>query len=172
MSLFPQFIDRVLAHEGGFTDHRADPGNWTGGAVGKGALRGTKWGISAASYPSLDIRALTREQAKSIYFRDFWERSCADELPAPVAFQALDAAINHGIGNAVRWVQRAAGVADDGKVGPRTLEAVHAADPNDLLMRFNAERLDFYTRLAAWPTFGQGWARRVAQNLRYGASDN
>ena len=50
----------VLGHEGGYTADPADPGNWTGGAPGRGECRGTNWGISAASYPYLPIRALTR----------------------------------------------------------------------------------------------------------------
>ncbi|MDE3023919.1 MAG: peptidoglycan-binding protein, partial [Pseudomonadota bacterium] len=46
------------------------------------------------------------------------------------------------IGNAVRWMQRAAGVADDGVIGPATLAAVSRAEPADLVLAFNAERLE------------------------------
>jgi lysozyme family protein len=84
----------------------------------------------------------------------------------------MDAAVNHGIGNAIRWLQRAADLADDGIVGPRTLARVGDCDAADLVLRFNAERLDFYTKLSTWGTFGKGWARRVAGNLRHAAEDN
>lgn len=160
MSRFPVYIERVLGHEGGYVNHPADPGGET------------QWGIAKASYPNVDIKALTRAQAVEIYRRDFWERVHAEELPPALGFQALDAAVNHGTGNAVRWLQRAAGVADDGFFGPVSRAAIKAASENDLLLRFNAVRLDFYTRLSTWPTFGKGWARRIAGNLLYAAEDN
>ena len=160
MTLFLDLIDRVLSHEGGYVNDPRDPGGET------------KWGISKRSYPQLNIKGLTRDDAKAIYERDFWQRVQGDKLPRPFAFQALDAAVNHGIGNAVRWMQRAAGVADDGHIGPATLAAVARAEPADLVLNFNAERLEFYARLQTFDTFGRGWTRRVAGNLRYAAQDN
>jgi lysozyme family protein len=159
MDRFRTFIERLLDHEGGYVNNPADPGGET------------KWGISKRTYPALDIRGLSREEAIEIYRRDFWDRSEADLLPAPVGFQLLDGAVNSGIAQASRWLQRAVGVADDGDVGPITLAAIRKADPADLVMQFNAERLDFMTRLSTWSTFGRGWARRIAANLRYGAED-
>lgn len=160
MKGFDQLIERILGHEGGYVNHPKDPGGET------------NWGIAKRSYPNVNIRALTREQAIAIYRRDFWDRVQGDKLPPAFAFQALDAAVNHGIGNAVRWMQRAAGVADDGVIGPVTLAAIKRAYSSDLVLLFNAERLDFYTSLSTWPTFGKGWTRRVAGNLRFAAEDN
>ena len=157
---FETLIDRVLSHEGGYVNDPRDPGGET------------KYGITKRSYPSVDIKALTREAAIAIYRRDFWERVHGDKLPQAFAFQALDAAVNHGIGNAARWMQRAAGVADDGQIGPMTLAAIARAEPADLVLAFNAERLEFYAKLTTFETFGRGWTRRVAGNLRYAAKDN
>jgi lysozyme family protein len=169
---FPKFIDRLLSHEGGFTDDRRDPGNWTGGKVGVGQLKGTKFGIAANTYPTLDIKNLTRPQAIAIYRRDFWDRARCDKLHPAVAFQLLDGAVNSGIAQATRWLQRAVGVADDGMIGPITLAAIRATDHNDLVLRFNADRMDFMTRLKNWAVHGAGWMRRIASNLRYAATDN
>ena len=160
MKAFDLLVERVLSHEGGYVNDPRDPG------------QETRWGISKRSYPSVDIRNLTRAQAVDIYRRDFWQRVRGDELPREVAFQALDAAVNHGIGNAVRWMQRAAGVADDGVIGPVTLAAVQRAQPADLVLRFNAERLRFYAKLTTFATFGRGWVNRVAGNLEHAAADN
>ena len=135
MSLFLDLVDRVLSHEGGYVNDPNDPGGET------------KWGISKRSYPQLNIKGLTRQDAIAIYQRDFWQRVQGDRLPVPFVFQALDAAVNHGIGNAVRWMQRAAGVADDGVIGPVTLAAVARQEPADLVLLFNAERLEFYAKL-------------------------
>lgn len=159
MSTFDTLIERVLGHEGGYVNDPKDPGGET------------QWGISKRSYPTLDIRNLTRQQAVEIYRRDFWDRVQGDKLHPAVAFQALDAAVNHGIGNAVRWLQRAVGVADDGVIGPMTLAALGRREPSDVVLLFNAERIDFYTKLSTWDHYGRGWARRVAGNLRYGAQD-
>ncbi|MDH7453576.1 glycosyl hydrolase 108 family protein [Luteimonas composti] len=169
---FPSFIDRLLSHEGGYSSDRTDPGNWTGGRVGAGELRGTKFGIAANSYPTLDIKGLTRAQAIAIYRRDFWQAARCHQLPPVAAFQLLDGAVNSGIRQATRWLQRAVGVSDDGAIGPVTLAAIKAANPNDIVLLFNAERLDFMTRLSNWPHHGRGWARRIAANLRYAATDN
>ncbi len=165
-------IGRLLSHEGGFTADKRDPGNWTGGVVGVGELKGTKFGIAANTYPTLDIRNLSFAQATGIYRRDFWDALRCGELPFVVAFQLLDAAVNSGPRQAVRWLQRAVGVADDGLIGSATQAAVRKADPNDIAFRFNAERLDFMTRLKNWPVHGAGWSRRIAGNLRYAASDS
>lgn len=160
---FDQAFDRLIGHEGGYVNHPDDPGGET------------NWGITLrtareAGYTGT-MRALTRQEAKAIYREAYWNRAKADQYDGAIAFQLFDTAVNHGIGQAIRFLQRAVGVADDGAVGPVTLAAVRAMSVTDVLARFNAERLDFYTKLTTWPTFGKGWARRVAGNLRYAAED-
>ena len=157
---FEQAIERVLSHEGGYVNNPADPGGET------------QWGISKRSYPTIDIKALTRAAAIEIYRRDFWALVHADELFDGVAYQALDFAVNSGNSTAVRYLQRALGVADDGHWGPATAAAAKAMTESDQIMRLNAERLDFMRKTVAWKTFGSGWAGRIAQNLRYGAEDS
>lgn len=169
---FDTAFERVIGHEGKFQNNPKDRGNWTTGIVGQGELKGTKFGISAMSYPHLDIKNLTLDQAKVIYKRDFWDRAKADQYHGAIAYQLFDMAINHGNGNAIRMLQRAAGVLDDGKVGNVTLGAINAMNLNDVLMRLNAQRIRFMTKLSTWPEFGAGWANRVAGNLEYGAVDN
>lgn len=169
---FDTAFDRVIGHEGKFQNNPKDRGNWTTGIVGQGKLNGTKYGISAMSYPDLDIRNLTLEQAKEIYRRDFWNRAKADQYHGAIAYQLFDMAINHGNGNAIRMLQRAVDVADDGQVGPITIAAINKMDLNDVLMRLNAQRIRFMTKLSTWHEFGAGWANRVAGNLEYGAVDN
>ena len=159
---FDQAFDILLGHEGGFSDHPADPGNWTGGRVGVGELRGTKFGIAANTYPNEDIRNLTVDRAKEIYRRDFWNPVRAEELPAAIRYAVFDAAVNSSPRQAARWLQRAVGVRDDGIIGPITLGAVRAADPERVLRRVLAQRLRFMTGLSNWPAFGRGWARRIA----------
>jgi len=156
---FDDIIGRVLASEGGYVWNPADPGGET------------NFGISRRAYPWLNIKDLTREAAVEIYRRDFWSRVGGESLPDALAFQVLDAAVNHGVGNASRWLQRAAGVAEDGVIGPVTRTAITVMDPCVLVLRFNAERLKFYAALSTFSTFGRGWVRRVAGNLNHAAED-
>lgn len=171
MTGFDLAFERVVGHEGDFTDDPKDRGNWTTGVIGQGQCNGTKYGISAMSYPDLDIKNLTVDRAKAIYKRDFWDRAQADQYDAAIAYQLFDIAVNNGNGNAIRMLQRAVSVADDGQMGPRSLAAVKAMSVTDVIMRLNAERLLFITKLSTWPTYGKGWTNRVAGNLQYGAVD-
>jgi lysozyme family protein len=168
--LFDTFIARVINTEGGYTDDPRDPGNWTGGKVNVGECKGTKFGIAAASFPHLDIANLTLEQAEEIYRQEYWENPAG--VPKAALYQLLDAAVNHGTHAADKMLQRAVGVTDDGVWGPASAKAAEAMDPNDILLRFLSQRLRYMTGCSAWPTYGAGWANRIAENLVYGAEDN
>ena len=169
---FDQAFERLIGHEGNFTNDKNDRGNWTTGIIDKGQLKGTKYGISAMTYPNLDIKNLTLAQAKQIYKRDWWDALNANKINPAIVFQVWDFAINAGMATAKRKLQSAVGVADDGIIGPVTLKAVNDADLNDVLMKFNAERLTYYTKLSTWGRYGKGWTNRVAGQLQYAAIDN
>jgi lysozyme family protein len=179
-AFFLTCFDRLIGHEGKFTKNPKDPGNWTGGRVGVGVLKGTKYGISAASYPHLNIEALTLEEAKDIYYLDWWLKFGADYLHDSMIYQMWQFAVNAGGGNARRCLQRAAStperpLAVDGKVGERTIAAVRAMELCDLMMRFNGQCIRHYVSLETFGPhegFGRGWMLRVAGNLDYAAVDN
>ena len=162
---FEESFKMLIGHEGGYSDDRNDPGNWTGGKVGVGELLGTKYGVAANSYPMENIEGLSLERAQQIYRRDYWDKIKADDLPKHIRFAIFDGAVNSGVGQAARWLQRAAGVMDDGVIGQGTLAAVRAMDPYKLAAVFNGQRLKFMTELKAFDKFGKGWARRIAENL-------
>jgi lysozyme family protein len=152
-------FDRLLGHEGGYVNDQNDPGGET------------NWGISKRSYPTLDIKNLTREVAKKIYLNDFW--NVVTGVPDSVKFQVFDAAVNHGITAAIRMLQRAVGVADDGKWGTFSSGTAATKAESDILMLFIAERAEYFTRLMNWPNHGKGWIRkRICDNLRFAAQDN
>ena len=144
---FEKAFDRLIGHEGGFSTDRNDPGNWTGGKVGSGILKGTKYGIAANTYPNLDIKNLTIEQAKAIYKKDWWDKLGADKLHPSIVYQLWDFAVNAGKSRAIKELQQAVGVPDDGIIGPKTIAAVNAKDVNDVLLLLASERLSFYTSL-------------------------
>lgn len=100
MSKFELAFKIVVGHEGGYQANPKDRGNWTGGAVGKGELRGTKYGISAASYPKADIKNLSLDDAYRVYKRDYWDRIYGDFQPPALALAAFDTAVNSGVNKA------------------------------------------------------------------------
>jgi lysozyme family protein len=141
-----------------------DDGNWTGGKVGLGELKGTKFGISAAAYPLLDIPSLSMDQATAIYCRDYWDKMYLDSLPPRVAVVVLDSAINQGTDTAAKLLQKALGFKDtdiDGVIGPHTIAAARGVDQDTLVPAFLSVRAMRYTELKKWPTFGKGWMSRL-----------
>jgi lysozyme family protein len=151
---FDQCFEKLIGFEGGYSNDNRDPGGET------------KFGISKRAYPSIDIKNLTRDGAKEIYKRDYWDRAQCDRLPPALAFLLFDASVNSGIGQAIRFLQRAVGAADDGILGPLTISAISRLDAESVCARFLGQRLDFMTRLSTWDVFGKGWARRIADQLK------
>lgn len=165
---FDMAFELLIGHEGGYTTLRSDPGNWTGGKVGVGQLKGTKYGIAANSYPKLDIKNLTLLEAKLIYKRDYWDKVRGDELPQELAFHVFDMAVNSGISRGIKLLQKTVGVVQDGSIGAKTLAAVKNTPAHEAVVLYNANRLQFYTSLKTFKTFGAGWVNRVANNLKLG----
>jgi lysozyme family protein len=159
-SKFDVCVARVLDAEKGYKPASPDdPGGET------------NCGISKRAFPDVDIASLTPAGAIAIYRANHWATIRGDELPLFAAFRVLDFAVNSGPAVAVRTLQSVLGVDTDGVMGPKTLLALLAARPADLLATFAAGRLDFLASLPNWPANGRGWARRVAVNLRLGAID-
>lgn len=154
---FDDAFRKVLGVEGDYSDHPADPGGKTRFGVTESVAR-------AAGYTG-DMRALPVDFARSIYRRMYWESVRADDLPPALRYAVFDAAINSGVKQSVKWLQRAVGVSDDGVVGPQTIIMARAAHPDRVMRRMLAQRLRFMTDLKTWPSFSRGWARRVAEIL-------
>jgi lysozyme family protein len=125
----------IFGHEGGFTEDPDDNGNWTGGKPGAGILKGTKFGISAASYPNEDIKGLTLERAGQLYGRDFWSPLRLSEINnQTIATEIFDTAVNCGAGTAAMIAQKSVNMTNypdpdivvDGNIGPATIAAINS----------------------------------------------
>lgn len=141
----------LFRHEGGYVNHKQDPGGET------------NYGISKRSYPSLNIKGLTKAAAKQIYKRDFWDKVRGDELPTGLDNVTFDPAVNSGPSRGVKWLQAALGVQQDGVIGPATLTAAKQADPYATVRKACSKRLAWLRGLGTFSTFGKGWSRRVAE---------
>jgi len=150
-------FEKLLGHEGGYSNNPADPGGETMWGITYRVARA--WGYVG------QMRDLPIETAKDIYRSLYWNKVRADELPDAIRFDVFDCAVNSGVGQAVRFLQRAAGAPEDGIIGPKTLRAARLMDPQKLDKRLSGYRLLFMADLKTWPTFGKGWARRIGNNL-------
>ncbi len=160
MSTSPRFdeaVDLVLRHEGGFVQHPRDPG----GATKFGITRETLSRARGRPVSVDDVRRLTRGEAAAIYHWLYWDAMRADDLPPGIDLATFDLAVHSGPSRAVTMLQSVLGVEADGIVGPVTLQAAWESDPSETIRRLIRNRLGFLSRLAAWPTFGRGWRRRV-----------
>lgn len=156
---FDKSFSKLIVHEGGFVNHPSDPGGMTNLGVTKRVWE--EW----VGHPVDEkaMRKLTPETVKPLYKRKYWDAVRGDDLPNGVDYCVFDAAVNSGPGRAIKWLQQAVGVTQDGAIGPKTLAAVRAADPQLLVVSYNAIRLAFLQELPTWNTFGRGWGRRVAE---------
>jgi lysozyme family protein len=159
-STFYRAFECLKVHEGGYVDHPDDPG----GATMKGVTQRTYNAYLRRRGRTVQpVREITDDEVEDIYRRQFWDAVRADELPQGVAYCVFDAAVNSGVDQAVKWLQRVIGAKVDGIVGEETLSLAEQTDPVHLINVFCDKRLAFMRRLSHWPTFKDGWTRRVAE---------
>lgn len=161
MATFEQAVTKLLGHEGGYSDHPAD----TGGRTRYGITEAVARRHGYIGYMS----ELPRETALQIYLADYWAPIRGDALPQVVADRLFDFAVNAGVSRAVRALQRALRVTDDGMLGPGTLQALTDYETIELA-ELIAERVrieqirhyrDVVTRNPGQAVFLLGWLNRA-----------
>lgn len=133
MTTFDLAFKIVIGEEGGYVNNPKDPGGET------------KYGVSKRSYPSLDIKNLSIDQAKKIYKENYWDKVGGDSKPFEIALPLFDCAINCGTGKATELYKKAVAV---------------GGGPDNILAEFMTQQIMFKIGLKIWKTFGLGWARR------------
>jgi len=154
---FREALQAVLKHEGGYVHHPRDPGGRTNLGVTQKVWEA--W----VGHPvgEKEMRALTPATVARLYKRNYWDAVKGDELPTGLDYLMFDFAVNAGPGRAIKIMQKALGTNPDGAIGPKTMAALKAADPTDLIAKFSMEKELFYKALPTFATFGRGWLRRV-----------
>ena len=149
----------VLKHEGGFVNHPKDPGGMTNLGVTKRAWEE----YVGQEVDEAAMRALTPEIVQPFYKKCYWDKIRGDDLPSGIDYAAYDLAVNSGTGRAAKYLQQIAGVAADGAIGPKSIEAIKSCNAEETVDALCGMRLDFLKRLPTWDTFGKGWGRRVEE---------
>lgn len=156
---FEKAIDVVLKHEGSYINNPSDKGGET------------KYGISKRSYPNVDIKNLTLEQAKEIYKRDFWDIGKFNDIKdGRISTKLFDLSVNMGLLQANKIMQRALralgfNLKEDGIIGSATLGAINGSDSSKLIIAIRSEAAGFYRLLASkhapQNVFLNGWLTRA-----------
>jgi lysozyme family protein len=154
---FPACLEVVLHHEGGWSDHKDDPG----GATMKGVTLATFSNFLGRPATKDELRNISDEQINAIYHRNYWGRVAGDRLSSGLDLSVFDMAVNAGVSRSVRMLQEIVGSTPDGVLGPRTLAAVAEQDTLSLIRQYAEERRRFYKSLKTFDVFGRGWLRRV-----------
>jgi lysozyme family protein len=98
MTNFDYAMAFIFHWEGGLVDNPNDPGKLT------------NMGISQASFPHLDIRELTKEEASEIYHQYYWLPSQSDKFTNPkMARINMDTAVNCGVSTALHMTRQIGG---------------------------------------------------------------
>lgn len=158
---FDEAVDRVLGHEGGYSNDPKDSGGETNWGITVGVARACGYDGAMAEMP--------RSEAKRIYRVMYWDAMRLDEvaqLSDLIAFELFDTAVNQGTQRAGVYLQRALNVLNqeeslykdikvDGQVGPVTIAALreYLARRRDggalvLLRALNCLQGAFYIELA------------------------
>lgn len=156
-----EYFDKVfsftLGKEGGYVNDFSDPGGET------------NFGISKKSYPKEDIKNLTIERTKEIYYKDYWILAGCDILVSmgfPLTAMALfDSSVNCGISISKKFIQQYLNVYIDGILGPKTMKELSLKKDIDLCSGIIGKRENHYSQIISvnpkLTKFGKGWANRV-----------
>lgn len=140
--------------EGGYVNNPRDPGGET------------NFGISKRSHPNEDIKNLTPQRAVEIYRSEYWNPVAARvvDVAPRLAFVLFDSSVNQGNGAAAKMLQGILHVAQDGIIGPKTLdalqEAIDAHSEAWVVEQFMVARVTRYAQTSNWDVFGKGWMIR------------
>jgi len=162
---FDRSLAKVLVHEGGYSNHPQDPGGATMKGVTQRVYDEYRRSIGASPVP---VRNISDTELQAIYRRKYWDEIKGDKLAAGISYVVFDGAVNSGVAQSVKWLQRALqelGLyqgAIDGILGQGTLLALAGVNDNDsLIARICARRIAFLRALKTFRTFGKGWTARV-----------
>jgi lysozyme family protein len=155
--MFKECLELVLKSEGGYVNHKDDPGGRTNLGVTQAVWE--EWVGHPVS--ENDMKALTADKVAPMYEMKYWRTSYCEKLPQGLNLLVFSMAVNSGSGRAVKLLQKCLGLLEDGVIGNITMGKIQELSPVDLVDRYSATRKAFYEGLKLFPTFGKGWLART-----------
>lgn len=169
-NIFKEAFEEVMEIEGGYVNHKDDPGGATNFGITEALARRNGY--------KGDMRNLKLHQARDIYYREFWLDQKYDRLKnRDIAIEMFDQAVNMGPARANRNLQKSYNllfdnrIAEDGIIGPNTLKVVNrCSKPTALFNLLNGYQIMHYINLAEnsakYRSFIRGWVNKRIKIIR------
>ncbi len=157
MARFDDALQIILDSEGGYANHAKDPGGETRYGITKTVARD-------AGYTG-EMKTLPINTAAEIYRKNYWNECKCDQLPWPLSLYVFDAAVNQGVGAAIKMLQRTLNTVQDGVIGEVTLRLANRGNADDAT-EYLSERAMRYVGTRNFETFGRGWLNRIFKLAR------
>lgn len=144
---FGEALDFVLKEEGGYVDDPNDHGGSTNKGVTQAAYDGYR---NSTGSGSQSVRYINDAEVYEIYFNRYWIAGKCDQMNFPINLVHMDACVNSGLRAAMKLLQRALDVEDDGVFGKQTIAALAIAKGSGAHMiaqSYMLERVFFYDSL-------------------------
>ncbi len=110
MSEFDRCMPYILAHEGGYVNDLQDPGGETNFGIIRRVYDEYR---RSKGLPVQSVKSITNAEVLDIYRSKYWDLFKGDDLPAGVSYVVFDSAVNSGVAQSVKWLQRALGITAD-----------------------------------------------------------
>lgn len=154
-----QIYEWVITDEGGYTDHPADNGGRTTFGITEDEVRR----YTGRNVTDEVMRRFAKSDAFAIYTKWYWSPLKCDHLPTAVDYIVFDAGLLHGIVRSAKWLQLTVGVSQDGRIGPKTLEAVEAKSPLEIVNAITELRRRRAKDHPDSKHFYRGWSNRITR---------
>jgi lysozyme family protein len=152
---FKECLELLLKSEGGWVNHKDDPGGETNLGVTKRVWE------EYVGHPVESLKKLTKEDVAPLYELKYWRPCYCEVLPRGLDFVVFSMGVNAGPGRSIKLLQQSIGCVPDGVIGPKTKELISSSNGSSLIAKFSEARREYYRSLKTFPVFGKGWLARV-----------
>lgn len=156
------WLDAIFDVEGGWSNHPEDSGRETMMGITLATFRAWRGDEDATAE---DLRAISKQECGEIYLARYWNAVRADQLPGGIDIYTADFAVSSGPGRAAAKLQELIGAKVDTFIAEKSIAAVRAKEPMQLLLDYHQARMEFLMSLKNWTTFGRGWTNRCSKML-------
>jgi lysozyme family protein len=154
-SNFEECLDLVLKSEGGWVNHKDDPGGETNLGVTKAVWE------EYVGHAVKTMKNLTKDDVAPMYELKYWRPCYCEVLPRGLDFVVFSMGVNAGTGRSIKLLQQSIGCVPDGVIGPTTRGLISSSNGATLITKFSETRREYYRSLKTFPIFGKGWLARV-----------
>lgn len=159
---FPDCLVFTLSAEGGYSNNPHDPGHQTQSGVTLATFRHWRHDPTATV---AQLKAITAPELSALYAGLYWAPPCCGNLPRGADLMTFEMSVNAGPRTSAMILQHVLRVEADGRIGPLTLAAAAAVEPDVLVNKLAIAQEAYYRSLPGFATFGRGWMNRLAARV-------